>query len=554
MGLKQTFLVRTAQNLLWVKEPQWLDLEERTRVAVPDMPSATYYHVLGSILSLLVRKMNQAPSVAPDYLTAHSHNTASPAQNLRLEILSLIFRLHVFSQTDYSMSFDINRLQKSKSPPMQLSWVCSYWRQVVLRDPTLWASLSVTSAASHEIFPKAVDLFLEFVFHRSGSTPLKIKVVGRFRSVSQWRLLDRLLSLSDRWSHIVLDIDSSWFFHASRLIRAPPSSLIDNVDGLSRLFEGDRPTATSSDLHQPQEIGARMLFPGLTYFQCESYVDVGDDTQSEFLLYTFSQLETLIASVMRLGPRNLTCHQFSRLTVLQVGHLWLDHATFHTFLASFPMLKSISLFHIGGYSVPRAGDSYTHSHLEKISLHIGTKFSLDAWSGVLLPNARMTKLNCDGVLELSPDVLSRITQSLKLCLFITDLKVVINAHMFVQLIHTLLPALEICPLLHSLTIDIKFSDCVPNPEGSGWLEQLIQAAQRRTRRAGFAELERFQIITKPYPTYSTDATTAGVKMPNESDRRSFMTIRDCLASVGVEGVLIWTGLRYDLPQHLYQTA
>ncbi|KAF5390410.1 hypothetical protein D9757_005271 [Collybiopsis confluens] len=220
-----------------------------------------------NLISAYVQRDDSTASAALDV-----ERPIPPDRKLPPELLSLIFHLHTFSQADYAMS-----VEKARNPtrdieveitctPMQLSWVCSYWRQAILQDHALWASLFISMFELHgDSLSKVIDLFVGFIAQRSGDIPLKIKIQGYYRDgAPQWRLLDKLLFFTARCTHIVLDAND-WTRHASRLLRrSHASSLIDNVDGLSLLFESDESAATSIDGQEPQSMAPKTPFPNLT--------------------------------------------------------------------------------------------------------------------------------------------------------------------------------------------------------------------------------------------------------------------------------------------------
>ncbi|KAF5390380.1 hypothetical protein D9757_005301 [Collybiopsis confluens] len=410
----------------------------------------------------------------------------SPVRKLPPDILTLIFRLHVFSQVEYAMCAISRPKLKIQCYPMKLSWVCSYWRQVVIQDPTLWASLVVTPFGSfYTQLLRTIDLFTGFMVQRSGDIPLKIKVADSSWDEEQWRAFDALLPLSRRWSHAILDTHLGWLRHASRLFQPPPPSLIDNIDGLSLLFEGDGgPAATLlgdlKDHDQPlQTMKAETPFPNLTYLEIGALeVYSHDDTKELFSLFEFPKLQTFIAPRMSWEPR--VSYGFSRLTVLRVTNLDINHFTLAAFLASFPTLKSLSTTSIRGYSIPGI-DEWTYSCLDEVSL---VADSMDAWTGVLLPNARIVEIKCTELEDLNANLLvSQLVQFFMRCSSIVELTVIIDAPTYVQLIEALLSEHAMFPRLHSLTIDMWHSPHIEEEEeGSEFHQHLMRVGRWMTRK------------------------------------------------------------------------
>ncbi|KAF5390411.1 hypothetical protein D9757_005270 [Collybiopsis confluens] len=247
---------------------------------------------------------------------------------------------------------------------------------------------------------------------------------------------------------------------------------------------------------------------------------------------------------MHCGPH--LSHGFPSLVILRIKNLYLERATLDTFLAFFPTLRTISLEKVREYSKLGTGAYAAYPNLSELYLEVQC---IDAWAGIMLPNARIIEIGEELFPLLDADDVSRLGRFLKQCSSVTDLKVDItfwNPLQFALLVQTVLSEHTLYPRLRSLSIRVGSAACLQDPERVGWLQHLMRLAQWKSRRRmesansdhTFVEFSRFQMIMWPHRSSMT------TPLPDEEDQESFRIIRDRLSSVGVETVILWSGSPY----------
>ncbi|KAF8872300.1 hypothetical protein BD779DRAFT_1679783 [Infundibulicybe gibba] len=105
------------------------------------------------------------------------------------EILVAIF-------TEYIHIVTNSQITPASEPPLNLMWICSRWRRIVLDTPQLWTMISSSTPM--------VDLWV----NRSGKLPLDLKLDSSSRGVS---VLNALIPQAHCWERadLVLQSDSN---------------------------------------------------------------------------------------------------------------------------------------------------------------------------------------------------------------------------------------------------------------------------------------------------------------------------------------------------------
>ncbi|KAF9254727.1 hypothetical protein L218DRAFT_885676, partial [Marasmius fiardii PR-910] len=98
----------------------------------------------------------------------------SVQRKVPFEIWEEIFAIVCFSNSTDRCSLTIQQYEgKVRAIPITLSHVCSRWREIVNRSPTLWASISVHfHGRSSERITNTLETFLT----NSGSSPLNLRL------------------------------------------------------------------------------------------------------------------------------------------------------------------------------------------------------------------------------------------------------------------------------------------------------------------------------------------------------------------------------------------
>ncbi|KIK65714.1 hypothetical protein GYMLUDRAFT_39215 [Collybiopsis luxurians FD-317 M1] len=132
----------------------------------------------------------------------------SPIRKLPPEILYQIFELK-YAGT-YRGSLDHHKFHleiKGTSvdcPTLKLTWVCSYWRNLIIARPTLWNSMRL-EVDYIERSSKMIDIFHYHILH-SASVPLTLYLSGQYvsRLTPVHPVIDELLNNIGRWYRVHL--------------------------------------------------------------------------------------------------------------------------------------------------------------------------------------------------------------------------------------------------------------------------------------------------------------------------------------------------------------
>ncbi|KAH7875748.1 uncharacterized protein C8R40DRAFT_1170361 [Lentinula edodes] len=155
----------------------------------------------------------------------------SPIRNLPPEILLKVFNFYIFpsrnsrrDENALSLAWDHDDQWHCQisCPTMRLSWVCSYWHQILLSQPTFWSSLYLGPVAEDSQAEDQINKFMKIApqyISRSRDELLKFLIVDF--SYSYYSeivlLLDVLLDHRVQWHHVVLGIElQNWYPQAHK--------------------------------------------------------------------------------------------------------------------------------------------------------------------------------------------------------------------------------------------------------------------------------------------------------------------------------------------------
>ncbi|KAG7089958.1 hypothetical protein E1B28_011583 [Marasmius oreades] len=139
---------------------------------------------LRSIMKKLERERAYLQRYIDEYRTL-----LSPIRKLPPEILTEIFSLHCQAPSWLR--------RPVIAPPMIIAQTCSFWRQLALDTPLLWASFHVTLSP----FPGNIQLLSTYL-HRSKDLPLTVEL--DYREPNDCLVLKTLLEHSWRWKRFLL--------------------------------------------------------------------------------------------------------------------------------------------------------------------------------------------------------------------------------------------------------------------------------------------------------------------------------------------------------------
>ncbi|KAJ6610697.1 hypothetical protein B0H10DRAFT_2059163 [Mycena sp. CBHHK59/15] len=153
---------------------------------------------LQTMISRLKRQRSEVLDIADIHRGAVSTMRRFPS-----EILTEIFSHCV--QEDALSPFN-----PSNRHPWLITRVCSRWRAAALSSPTLWCHLVVVPL--HDtIKESSLVPLLSLQLERAGQAPLSVHLRSRRSYTSN--VLDVLLTASERWENIILDLTPSDFHH-----------------------------------------------------------------------------------------------------------------------------------------------------------------------------------------------------------------------------------------------------------------------------------------------------------------------------------------------------
>ena len=150
-------------------------------------------------LNALYERRRQYPVYVSRLQTA-----LAPHKDLPSEVLSEIF-LKCFFFDDYRGIVPVTHFRRGPLFPWVLGQVCSRWRQIVLNDARLWASISFSGYDPRSVW------MLQEAFKRSGRSPLRLDVCGRL-DTSEYFVRDVTCPEAHRITHLRLNVSSEIFY------------------------------------------------------------------------------------------------------------------------------------------------------------------------------------------------------------------------------------------------------------------------------------------------------------------------------------------------------
>ncbi|KAE9406809.1 hypothetical protein BT96DRAFT_759865, partial [Gymnopus androsaceus JB14] len=109
-----------------------------------------------------------------DKIVQYQKSLLSPIQKLPPDVLGDIFELIT---ADQCINLQIHFKARGIGRVFKLTWICSWWRKLILSRPTLWSRIHLT--LGRFTTTDAESLFtnmMEEVLLRSGTTPLCLKL------------------------------------------------------------------------------------------------------------------------------------------------------------------------------------------------------------------------------------------------------------------------------------------------------------------------------------------------------------------------------------------
>ncbi|QRW13233.1 F-box-like protein [Ceratobasidium sp. AG-Ba] len=228
--------------------------------------------------------------------------------------------------------------------PILLSSICSYWRQVALETPPLWATVDIKSIEQAQVY-----------FRRSGTSVLRVRLAGTAYCTEDAPLVDPKVP-SSAAKHLLLA-------HASRM-----RALVVNLTHL-----GDETTAFMELLaclseHTLQELGI--------YKDWRSS-RVSEPLADEKLSRVLGQLRFFHLEAFQIHLSDIGCHNLTELFIAYPEGP-LSSANIARLLRSNPGLSTITLF--GLKSVDLSPDN-----TEPIRLPELRRFHIDGYAERIIP-------------------------------------------------------------------------------------------------------------------------------------------------------------------------
>ncbi|KAH8833358.1 hypothetical protein DL96DRAFT_722292 [Flagelloscypha sp. PMI_526] len=206
------------------------------------------YQPSDQLLDQLVTSYTAASKAPEPVPPSPAEDVASMAM-LPVELLEQIF-LYSMPSTTSSRRTEFNR----KSEPLNLTYVCSRWRAILLSRPKLWSSLVVISPQN-----RGISNLIRAWLSRSGDEPLHLALSASRSSPVVLDIVSQMVAHADRWKSIYFSLDFAGMPPVGSLLSMP---LLESVDVeisaeqdcqfINRLWEG---LAESTSLRTVHIIG-----------------------------------------------------------------------------------------------------------------------------------------------------------------------------------------------------------------------------------------------------------------------------------------------------------
>lgn len=287
-----------------------------------------------------------------------SHSLRAPIRKLPPEILNEIFLLVWKAE----MGITVKR-KKASGATFRLSWVCSFWRDIIRSQGIFWSSFDIDlrCIGSALLGFKATSSLIRSIA-RSGAAPMSLCL--NFGSMSyvlpeQSELMTALNKSSKKWKDLRLDFTGLLYSHfPEHLLRQGPLDL-SSLETLTIVLEPWRSTGQSFPfLHQTP-------YPRLRHL-CTNVLRATD----------------------KLDLRNITTLDIEEYRGTSFAQL----------LSYCPSLETLQLH--GFHSTVNPDDitqdpPLRHSRLSELKLAFDGRFDRDAWQSLSLPNLTSLSLFYD---------------------------------------------------------------------------------------------------------------------------------------------------------------
>ncbi|KAF9068744.1 hypothetical protein BDP27DRAFT_1326543 [Rhodocollybia butyracea] len=284
----------------------------------------------------------------------------APIRTLPSDVLTEIFQLVLETFGRRGIRYTSWESPKLSGRIFVLTWICFWWRDEAIPNPTFWSSIAVAFNSSHASPTTEVTAFLNECILRSGvSVPMNITIsISSKRDDSPPALIALLVAQAHRWRQVAL----SFFSYSLYLID---------------IMFPFKPSSTH--------------FPFLEDLRCYYLGDLGIDPVQNPILECHPPLRKLELSVLLESYADVIASQ--NLKILEVGYIGVSLARL---LHMCPCLESLTLQYFEFRGNADAKQITCQSSL--LTLNVGSgnmdiddKVKNGAWTGVTLP--KLTKLS-----------------------------------------------------------------------------------------------------------------------------------------------------------------
>ncbi|KAE9402253.1 hypothetical protein BT96DRAFT_918276 [Gymnopus androsaceus JB14] len=290
-----------------------------------------------------------------------SSSLLAPIRRLPPEILTEIFLLVWATRTDSDMGITV-RHRKASGAVFPLSWVCSFWRDIIRSRGIFWSSFEIDLRCIGSGLPfgfKASPSLIKS-FSRSQAAPMSLRLnFGCMKYIlpAQIRLMTALNNSSKKWKDLHLD-----FTEVTMIYSHLPSRLLRQ--GTLDFSSLEKLTIMSEPLWpMPQESFYNLLpaYPRLRHFRTNVY-----------------------RTTDKLDIRNITTLDLEVFIGTSITQL----------LTQCPLLETLQLHGFHSTINPEniiPDPPLQHSCLSELKLAFDGRFDRDAWQSLSLP--RLTSLS-----------------------------------------------------------------------------------------------------------------------------------------------------------------
>ncbi|KAE9404696.1 hypothetical protein BT96DRAFT_1016067 [Gymnopus androsaceus JB14] len=271
----------------------------------------------------------------------------SPIRMLPPEVLSQIFSL-------ISGLIVLHVRAKHTGAVFPLTWVCSYWREIIFFDPSLWSSLKLDLEYDDDDSCSKVKNTADEFLLRSGTTPLCVAICSKSKSGRPPARLHGILDLLAKYASQCRELHLTL-------------STYKQVDHLLKQIHSHSPNAAS-----PTGIELPIL----------RVLDIPRFPRTPIHL---PRLQTLYLTSLHADE----AIDLKHLTALSIHTYTTGGRSFGVLLERFPLLEVISVKYVkrGETTIsPDDSAAIRHTHLVSIGLkHLDRSFPRRFWDSIYLP-------------------------------------------------------------------------------------------------------------------------------------------------------------------------